>query len=312
VVEETVAELSSAGFLVHSTQDVEEFRERSAGWHSAGELRAVVACGGDGTASLVRNLVPLDVPMIAVPMGTENLLGRYLSQLATPAAVRQTIEHGVTIGLDLGLVRPCGPAAGSGTLAHKYFLMMISAGFDAEVVRRLHDRRCGHVTRRSYLKPALDTMRSYSYPELRLYCDEDRLGSAAPIGCRWAFAFNLPLYACGWQIAPEAVGTDALLDVCAFQRGSLLQTARYLWHVTRGKHLELRDTQHIRSRRFRLEATNGMEVAYQLDGDSGGDLPIEVDLLPGELRLLVMPDVASRLGFSIDAPPKERRERATT
>lgn len=301
-VREIVALLDKGGYHVHATEDIEELQGLAAEWHSAGQLRTVLACGGDGTASLVRNRVPLAVPLLAVPMGTENLLGRYLSQSAEPASVLQTVEEGVTVQLDLGSVQSGGRPADEVPSDGRYFLMMISAGFDAEVVRRLHDRRRGHVTRRSYVQPALAAIRSYQYPELQLYCGEDGSGSVEPVCCRWAFAFNLPLYACGWQIAPDAVGTDALFDICTFGRGSFLQTARYLWHVMRGKHLQLPDAQRIRHKRFRLEASDGGEVAFQLDGDCGGVLPVEVDLLPGELRLLVMPEVASALGFSAEMP----------
>jgi diacylglycerol kinase family enzyme len=297
-----VALLEMAGYRIHATEDIDELEGLAADWHSAGELRTVLACGGDGTASLVRNRVPLEIPLLVVPMGTENLLGRYLSQTATPAAVARTVDDGVSIGLDLGWINDGDRGADSGRAGGRYFLVMISAGFDAEVVRRLHDGRRGYVTRISYVKPTLQTIRSYEYPELQLYCGDDESRDVAPICCRWAFAFNLPLYACGWQIAPEAVATDSLLDVCTLGRGSLVETARYLWHVMRGNSLNLADAQRVRVKRFRLEAVGGSEVAYQLDGDSGGVLPVEVDLLPGELRLLVMPEVASRLGFFVDTP----------
>ena len=64
--------------------------------------------------------MPLEVPLVHVPVGTENLLGRFLGQLPTPQAVAETIDNGVIISLDLG-------RAGD-----KIFLLMFSAGFDAE------------------------------------------------------------------------------------------------------------------------------------------------------------------------------------
>jgi diacylglycerol kinase family enzyme len=245
--------------------------------------RAVLALGGDGTAACVRRRVPADVPIVPVPMGTENLLARYLKQSAGSGAVIDTLTHGVEIDLDL--------ARANG----EPFLLMLSAGFDAEVVRRLHENRSGNITRASYLKPTLETIRSYTYPELRLYCDDPNM--AGPIVCRWLFGFNLPLYALGWQLAPQATGTDGQLDVCTFERGSLASAGRYLWHVLRGRHLQLKDARLSRCPRFRVEAVGDVPVAYQLDGDFAGTLPVEVDVLPGGLRLLVAPGVAEHLGF---------------
>ncbi len=171
----------------------------------ATELRAVVALGGDGTVSSVRNLTPLEVPILPVPMGTENLFGRYIGQRLRGHAVRETIDRGVVVRLDLG--RANG----------KFFLLMISAGFDAEVIRRLHEKRSGNITRATYFKPTLDTIRSYNYPQLQIYCSPSADQASTSLACRWVFGFNLPLYALGWQIAPRADGADGLLDVCLFE-----------------------------------------------------------------------------------------------
>jgi diacylglycerol kinase family enzyme len=278
--------LRSAGHDVRITGDLKELAEWTTEGRQSGDLRAVVAVGGDGTASVVRNHVPLYIPMVPVPMGTENLLGRYVGQATDPAAVCRTIERGVTVGLDLG--RANG----------KHFLLMISAGFDAEVVRSLHERRRGNITRLAYFLPMLRAVCSYSYPEMRLY-SQDAPATREPLRCRWLFAFNLPLYALGMPIAPDAVATDGLLDVCALERGRAWSVMRYWWHVWRRSHHKLPDVSLVRTHRFRLEAPHAPNLAYQLDGDHGGTLPVEVDVLPGELRMLVSPDAARRLGFAL-------------
>ena len=286
-------ELKSAGYEVRATSDQHELEQLAAEWQAAGELRCVLACGGDGTAAFVRNHTPLEAPLLVVPLGTENLLGNYLAQSHSPAAVRQTMDEGVIIALDLGRARR-GPSESC------YFLSMITAGFDAEVVRRLHLRRRGNITRRSYIQPTWEAIRSYQYPELQLYCLDAPDEQASPIGGRWVFGFNLPLYARGWVAAPDADATDGLFDVCVFRRGSVRNVARYLWHIIWRSHLRLADADLFRCRSLRIAAADGADVAFQIDGDYGGSLPVDVDVLAGKLRLLVMPDVALRLGFSVD------------
>jgi diacylglycerol kinase (ATP) len=285
------AALSRAGYDVQMTSDLAELSGISEQLTKDGELRTVVAVGGDGTASIVRNHVPLAVPLLPVPMGTENLLGRHAGQTTDPAAVLRTVESGVTVGLDLG--RANG----------RHFLLMISAGFDAEVVRTLHENRRGNIRRTAYVLPTLQAMRRYRYPEMQLYCEDEAAAAAdaEPVRCRWLFGLNLPLYALGLPIAPDAVANDGQLDVCAFERGTTWSIVRYLWHVKRGRHASLKDTTMLRCRRFRLEAANAPNLAYQLDGDHGGVLPVEVDMLPGELRLLVPRETAVRLGFTVPA-----------
>jgi diacylglycerol kinase family enzyme len=286
-IREIEAALSSGGFDVQMTSDLAELAGLATQmWHD-GDLRAVIAMGGDGTAAVVRNQVPLMIPLLPVPMGTENLLGRYTRQTSDAAAVRRTVTDGVTVGLDLG--RANG----------KYFLLMISAGFDAEVVRSLHENRRGNIRRTAYLLPVLQAVRSYRYPEMEVYWEAEGAPCERPLLCRWLFGFNFPLYGLGLSIAPDAVATDGLLDVCAFERGRTWSIVRYLWHLLRGGHLALSDASLVRARRFRLATAGSPNIAYQLDGDHGGELPVDVEVLPGELRLLVSRETAGRLGFAL-------------
>ena len=221
-------------------------------------------------------------------MGTENLLGRYLRQSIEPDAVLDVVENGVVVELDL--------CQANGQM----FLSMMSAGFDATVVRSLHENRRGNIRHSAYFGPMLRTIRSYGYPVMRIYWE----GAATePTLCRWLFAFNLPLYALGLPIAPSAVGTDGLLDVCSLEQGSIWSVARYLWHIVRRTHLDLPDASLRQVRRFRVESTDGAQVAYQLDGDFAGVLPVEVEVLPRQLRLLVSTQTARRLGFDALCSP---------
>jgi diacylglycerol kinase family enzyme len=279
-----VDSLQQTGYRAEVITDLKTLATRASELQKAGDLRTVLAVGGDGTASIVRSHVPLEIPLLIVPMGTENLLGRYLRQSIEPGAVLAVVENGVVVELDL--------CQANG----QKFLSVMSAGFDAAVVRSLHENRRGNIRRAAYIGPMLHAIRSYDYPPMRIYWGG---AGGEPTICRWLFAFNLPLYALGLQIAPDAVGTDGMLDVCSFERGSTWSVARYLWHIVRRIHLNLPDAGLRQTRRFRIESIDGIQVAYQLDGDFAGVLPVEVEVLPRQLKLLVSPEAAGRLGFNI-------------
>lgn len=281
--------LEKSGFSVRLTSDLAELAALSVEGLELGNLRAVLAVGGDGTASVVRNHVPLEIPMVPIPMGTENLLGRYVAQTIEPEDVCQTVKDGVVVGLDLGNANG------------KHFLLMVSAGFDAEVVRALHETRRGNITRGSYVMPTLRTVLSYRYPRMSVSAVEPEVANQLH-SCRWLFGFNLPLYALGLPIAPDASSCDGKLDVCTFARGNFANVMRYLWHVQRHAHTDLDDTVILRTAKLRLEAEADAIVPYQIDGDYGGNLPLDVEMIAGGLRLLVSPEAARRLGFEI--PPE--------
>jgi diacylglycerol kinase family enzyme len=240
--------------------------------------------------SLVANRTPERTPLAVLPLGTENLLAKYLEIGADPQQLSRVIAAGWCVPLD------------AGQAGNRLFTLMAGCGFDADVVRRLHRRRTGHIHHLSYAKPILDSIRKYQYPELRVHYAP----AAAPAGelseqivARWVFVVNLPRYAGGLSFAPQASGTDGLLDVCTFKEGSLWSGVMYLSGVMLGQHEAMHDFVRVQTRRVLIESAG--TAPYQLDGDPGGELPVEIRVLPGRLTLLSSRMWAARQGFDLPA-----------
>ncbi len=94
---------------------------------------------------------------------------------------------------------------------------------------------------------------------------------------------NLPKYAAGLNLAPDASGVDELLDLCAFREGSFLSGITYLTGVIFGQHKNWEGCLMRQSSRFLLESD--AEVPFQLDGDPGGYLPLDVRIIPKRFRV---------------------------
>jgi diacylglycerol kinase (ATP) len=239
------------------------------------QLRTLVGVGGDGTAAELVNRTKDGTTLTLFPTGNENLLARYFHFDAIPEHLAETIAHGSLIRLDAGKAED------------RIFLLMASCGPDAEVVQTVHDRRTGHMSSRNYFKPLWHVMRTFKYPELRVYCD-DALdsGAGAPfMSARWFSVFNLPCYGGGLRFAPHAVGNDGQLDLCGFRRGGFCRFLRYVGGVYHRQHRHMSDWITRRVKRVRI--VSDVPVHYQLDGDPGGLLPLNIEVLPNRLSLLV-------------------------
>ena len=92
---------------------------------------------------------------------------------------------------------------------------------------------------------------------------------------------NIPRYAAGLRLMPGARCNDGLLDACLFPGGSLLHGLRYLSGILRNRHQQGTDCQRLSAERIRIESER--EVPYQLDGDPGGLLPVEISVIPGRV-----------------------------
>jgi diacylglycerol kinase family enzyme len=264
-------QLAQRGFSAEVPTDLAEVSAKANALHAEGRLRAVVGVGGDGTAASLLNATAPGVPITLLARGTENLLAKHFRMGLTPESAAEIIAEGQTRTIDAGVANG------------RLFVLMASCGFDADVVSRLHARRQGHIRHWSYVRPILDALRSYDYPPLTI---QQTLadGSQHTIESRWLFAFNLPCYAFALGLAPDADAEDGFLDVCAFQQGSFWHGLRYLLAVTRKRHRELADCRMSRVRRLRIESVR--PVPFQVDGDPGGILPLEIEVLPGRMTLL--------------------------
>jgi diacylglycerol kinase family enzyme len=274
-VEKLADLLQTRGFSPEIFTDLQLATQKANQLHADGGLRALVGVGGDGTAAELVNRTSPGLPLTLLPGGNENLLARHLHLEPEPEKLAETIARGKILRLD------------AGRAAERIFLLMASCGLDAEVVRLVHERRTGHIRSRNYLKPLWQSLRTYDYPELRVYCDgsEEAGGRPVELSLRWLAAFNLPCYGGGLQLMPQADGSDAQLDLCGCRRGSFARSIALIAAVLMRQQGRLGDwtTRKIRCVRIESDAP----VPYQLDGDPGGVLPLEIEVLPERLTMIV-------------------------
>jgi diacylglycerol kinase (ATP) len=285
--------------------DRAEIGPRSDELRRAGRLRAVVSAGGDGTAAETLNLTAAGIPIALFPLGTENLLARYLDMPRQAEELAEVIAAGTMIRHDVG------------NASGRLFAIMVGCGFDAEVVRRVHLERDGHITRLRYLKPIWESIRSYEYPQMRISYElsnpnsdcSDRgngadgnrhegdgggmvAGEWSTLDARFAFVVNVPRYALGLRFVPEAQADDGQLDLCTFRRGSLFHGLWYLGNLLVRKHRQLPDCTVRSVRRLRIESDR--PVPYELDGDASGFLPLDITIEPNRMSLIVPPSWPAR------------------
>jgi diacylglycerol kinase family enzyme len=260
----------------------EEFTAAIAGSDPA-DLRCVVAAGGDGTLVETLNRAP-GCPAALLPVGTENLVARFWRIERSGQKLADIIASGACRRLDLARVEAAAPPVPDlrPPAPGRLFCLMAGAGFDAEVVHRLHRRRYGHINQFTYAWPILQTLRRYRYPAMDVEIDTgERLRGAL------VMVFNLPQYAAGLPLAPDARGDDGLLNLCVFERGGIANLFRYLVNILRGRREKVRDMHRRLVRRVRLTAAGTVRV--QTDGDPAGCLPATIEVVPGALTLLVPP-----------------------
>ena len=288
--EELCDHLKQKGFTPELLTDLDEVTEKANALHSAGTLRALIGVGGDGTAATLVNRTNPGTPVTLLCAGTANLLAKQYRLPSRPEKLAAMIETGVVRTFDAGLAK-FSHAAGP---TERLFLVMISCGFDAHVVNGVHARReeryrqgharGAHISYFSYTKPILNSLTRYQFPKMTVEClDEPNL--VIP-DMRWAFIFNMNRYAWGLPLAPFAKENDGKLDHTLFRGGTPFHGIAYVALAQCfSLHRFLPTAKLGQSTRYRI--TSDKPVPVQLDGDPGGELPLEIEIVPNRFTFLV-------------------------
>ncbi len=240
-------------------------------------VRCVVAAGGDGTVSAVINELSADVPLAVLPLGNENLFAGAFGFEDDPGALAGAIARGTRQRIDLGRAHT--------TAGRRLFTLMLSAGFDADVVHRFTRwRTAGGAPRRAgraaYVRPLAAALWSYPHAAITLTAD-----GVAVDGSHCTVA-NLPDYALDMRLAPEARADDGLLDWTVLSRSGRVALAGYALAVARARHTQQAHVPVGRARKLTLRSAGPVPV--QIDGDPWGFTPVEVEVMPAALSVVVI------------------------
>ncbi len=230
-------------------------------------LRCIVAAGGDGTFNYVLNRRP-EAPLGVLPLGNENLVAKHFGFPKGADKLADMIAACHCQWIDVG-------QAGD----HR-FALMVSAGYDADVVHRVHRNREGHVGKETYAWEMLQAARGFSFPSMQVEIVE-----TGEVLCgSMVFVFNLPLYSLGLPIALHAVPSDGWLDLYVFDRPGIGMLLRYFAAVATRRHERRPDVHYRRVRQVKI--WSDQPVPVQIDGDPAGYLPVTVEIVPQAVRIL--------------------------
>jgi len=256
-----------------SSESAAETLDRARSAVAAG-LDALVVVGGDGMVNVGVNAVAgTDVPLGVVAAGTGNDVAKTLGLPVRDAAAAAEV-------LRAGHVRRIDAVRGtSASGVPRWFVGVLCGGFDAVVNERANGWSWPRGRMRYNLAIAreLPVFRPLPY-EIELDGEPWRTEAVlVAVG-------NGTSYGGGMRITPDAQYDDGLLDVLVAGPLSVPALVRVYPRVFNGSHTSHPAVTVRRARRVRL-STPGV-VAYA-DGERFGPLPVELEVVPAALGVLV-------------------------
>jgi len=233
----------------------------------------VVAAGGDGTIrEAAHGMEGSDKLLMIIPCGTENLLANELGFDKRAETMIKAFEAGCLHDMDLGSANG------------RCFTSIAGIGFDGEIVKRVSDRRQGHINYLHYVWPIFQTFWRHKFPRLRVVID----GTEIFDGRGMAFVGNISRYALGLGILYNADFGDGLLDVCIYKCRSRLHLIKHSLMTIFKFHTDSRDVIYRRGKNIEISSTSP-QVRTEIDGDPGPDLPMKIEVIPRAVKVIIPP-----------------------
>ncbi len=263
----------------------------------------LAAAGGDGTIhEVVNGLAGGETALTAIPAGTGNVWAREAGIPRNASRALAWIEGARRVRIDLGRAEFEGPG---GARSERCFLLMCSAGLDAEAVRRIG----GGGRAKRWLGPLPYALHG-SERLLRSPSERTRIALEGPEEATiersllFAIAGNTRLYGGVARLTGDARADDGLLDLVAFCGGSLTSrlalgarvVPRALGRGVRGPLAPLLggSADYLRGAAIRIEPE--LPLAVQADGEYLGETPLTLTVEPRALDVLVAPRPHALLG----------------
>jgi YegS/Rv2252/BmrU family lipid kinase len=237
----------------------------------------LAATGGDGTVNEVLNGLPLENPpaLAMLPSGTANVLAKELRLPRTIEGLSRVLREGRDETWDLAVERNSG----------RRFLLFASAGYDAHVVRIFHEARTGPIRMWQYLWWGLKSIFLYDIPRIAVEIDGDRLTTDAS----WVLLSQVSCYGGPLVFTPLAKPGSGAFEVMVVKGRSRWTVLRIFawafWSWMTGCKPRPGGVSFHRGKRVRLSSPDGQAVPLQVDGDPGGHLPGDFELVPGALKV---------------------------
>jgi diacylglycerol kinase (ATP) len=264
-----------AEFMVTGTSEELAARAREAIGRGR---RLLLSLGGDGTFQGLANAAfGFDVVLGILPAGGGNDLARALGLPRDMEAAVEAVLHGQPKCVDLLLARTADGRerlyAGGG-----------GVGLDAEAMRYASGAYRRIPGRFRYIAAALHALLGFAPLEVNVEFPGSDL-PALQASTLLAGVLNTPTYGGGLKLAPLAQFDDGWLDVAIVENLSAREVLGVLPALVKSGELQTPRVKRCRARCVRL--TTSRPCMFHGDGEILGPAPVEIEVVPRAVRVLV-------------------------
>lgn len=233
----------------------------------------ILIAGGDGTVNRLINFMrnhKITTPIAILPTGTANDFAATIGMPDNPIKALRAILGGKVTKVDLGRV------------GDKYFINVLSCGLMCDVSQRTPTVMKNTFGKVAYYFSSISELPNFR--RMKITVESKELSYCGQ--CLLVMIFN-GRSAGSVKMAQSASITDGVLDVLIIKGDNIVYTIRTLFHfLLQRKGVYPDDVVYFRTNRLKIHL-EGENVATDIDGEQGGEFPLDVECLPNELEVII-------------------------
>lgn len=246
----------------------------------------IMVIGGDGTLNeavngiFAQTRVATDEILLGmIPVGTGNDWGRMFHIPSDYEESIRILKKGKTFHQDAGLVRYIN----GGKEASRYFINIAGLGFDARVVQKANKQKEeGKHGVLLYFLNIFTTLMNYESTRVSVEVD----GKSVFENSVLSMSLGNGRYAGGGMLqTPDAKPDDGLLNLTVIKAMGRLRVITSLKKLYDGKILEHPMIEGFTGKQIRIDSNP--PIFLETDGESLGHTPVEFEILPKRLQVIV-------------------------
>jgi len=256
--------------------DARRWAEAAGTGGDVGPFDLLVAIGGDGTVNEIvsgQARSDIKVPIAMVPVGTANVVAIALSLPWFPGMAAGNIQDGRTVPFDVGFLPQLD----------RHFLLMAAIGYPARVIQDSPRRLKNLFGFFTYI--AAGIRNALNLDEAGIFIEDENeevhefegntilLSNIGKIG-----DINL-------KVTPDTSAHDGLFDLTVVSSRSLWDVIAVLFRMLTWRYKATPQLHHFQARKVVI-ATDP-PVPVQIDGEDMGLTPLEAEIVPGGVHLIV-------------------------
>lgn len=251
----------------------------------------IIAVGGDGTINEVANgffdqdqMIRPQAALGILPLGTGGDFRRTLQIPSNHSEAIEILAAGVSLPIDVG---KASFRANDGSRGSRYFVNLVSFGMGGHVAAKSKNFMGVFGGKAAFFWATAMTFLSYRGRHTRLTLDDGP--DPLPFFITNVAVGNGQFHGGGMWPCPAAVLNDGAFDVTVIEYAGAL---RLLWNISMlysGEVYAHPKVHHYEAGRILAESSSETEIEIEIDGEALGTLPLEITLLPRQLRVVVPP-----------------------